>query len=326
MKLLLLFKDLNQQYNLGFNIILFEQEEKSIYKTPNLDEVIDTVGQKIFRQFKVIDYREINGETYYLLTSSKDIIGWVNLKESITIYNKSTEPIKVINSKFDIDEINTILMLELENFDITKTYMSKGFVMLNGNILEAIYSKNKLMGFFNSYDLDHSMKINDQVNVESVKKFYLDSGFSIQAEDINNQKYMNMIDYFPILQIARLKYKGNILWAKFESFNHNRLDRKREDLKEISYTNLLAIHLANSYESERKNSKKIIKELVVENKKLIETVKKNEKYKNNTKELYSSKNNYTYQQLYNRLKNSKLGKIQIAYWKFLNRKRRNKLI
>src|SRR5699024_117894 len=146
-----------------------------------------TVGQKIFRQFKVIDYREINGETYYLLTSSKDIIGWVNLKESITIYNKSTEPIKVINSKFDIDEINTILMLELENFDITKTYMSKGFVIFKWNILKGIYSKNKLMGFFNSYDLDHSMKINDQVNVESVKKFYLDSGFSIQAEDINNQ-------------------------------------------------------------------------------------------------------------------------------------------
>lgn len=324
MKYLLLFKDLNLQYNVGFNIILFEQEEESIYKTAELDEVVGTVGEKIFRQYRVIDYRVINNVIYYLLTNGKELIGWVNLKESITIYNKSVEPVKIINSNFVINEVNTALRLDLQGLDIRKVYMSKGFIILNGHVLEAVYLKNTLKGFMEPNDLDHSRTVNDYVNIQEIENFFVDSGFLIEAEDINNQKDLYMLDFFPKLQIGRYKYKGNVLWAKHERFKHEKLNRLRDSLSDLTYSNLLAIHLANSYKNEEMKAKKIIKELIKENQKLIEITEKNNLSTIEGKQLQVDQKDFLYENLYNKLKNSKLGKIQVAYWRYLSRKRRNK--
>lgn len=318
--LLLLFKDLNQRFNIGFDIILYEQEETSIYKTAELDSVVGTVGQKIFREFKVIDYRVNNKLIYYLLSNKKEIIGWVHLNESLTIYRKAAEPSKILNTSFTTNDINLKLQLNLENFDISKIYMSKSFVIINGEVFEGIYSKNKLMGFFKPEDIDHSRKINEKINVSNVKGFYLDSGFLIKAEEIKNNENMLMIDYFPILQIGRLKYDGNILWAKIPGLKSNKLNRLRQNLTEMSYSDLLAIHLAHSFDEEREKSKKIIKSLLKENKQLIESLNKEER--DNSIYSENSSNTSKYKKLYNNLKTSRLGKIQIAYWRYLERRRK----
>ena len=316
---MLLFRDLNHNYNLSFDVILYEQEETSIYNSANLDSVIGTIGQRIFGQYRVIDYRKIDGKDYYLLTNKQGIIGWTHLNESITLYNKAHEPVKVIEKNFKKNEINTILRLNLESFDINKVYMSKKFILLNGEVLEAIYLKNTLIGFFDPNDLDHSIKINDRIDLIKAEELYLDSGFLIKAEDINKESKVNIVDYFPILKIARLKCKNTILWAEIIDFEHEKLNKENKLLSELSYSNLFAIHLVNSYESEREKSKNIIINLMNENKALLETLEKKEKPKNNCS--YENKN---YKQLYQNLRLSKLGKIQTAYWRYRNRRRRNK--
>lgn len=320
-KLLQLIKDLNQTYNIGFDIILYEQEETSIYESAELNNVIGTVGQKMYREFKVIDYRIINDVIYYLLTNKQGIVGWVHLNESLTIYRKSLEPIKVLNSSFTINEINKKIRLDIEKINVNKIYMSKSFVILNGEVLEGIYAKNTLVGFLNPKDLDHSKKINEKIDVSKINSFYMDSGFLIKAEEIKNKGEMLVIDYFPIIKIARLKYDGNILWAKLVDFTHNKLNRERESLSEMSYSNLLAIHMANSFKDEREKSKRIIKELVKENQKLLETINESGNLKSNYGEASVQNNDSTYKELYDNLKTSKLGKIQIAYWKYLRRRR-----
>lgn len=320
-KQVLLFKDLNHRYNLGFDIILNEQEETAIYKTIELDQVIDTVGQRIFGHYRVIDFREIGGKTYYLLTSKSGIIGWTNLSESITIYKKEIEPVKIFDKIFEINDVNNNLRLDLRNVDINKVYMSKGFIILNGNVLEVLYSKNTLIGFFNPNELDHSLKINDKMNLSNVEEFYLDSGFLTKAEDVKNESLMHVIDYFPNLKIIRLKHKNSLLWAKVNKFEHEKLNRKREQLSDLSYSNLFAIHLAYSYEEDREKAKKVIRSLIDENQSLLETLSNNQT-RNNLE--YTNDNQKNYKTLYQNLKTSKLGKIQIAYWRYLDKRRKNK--
>lgn len=315
---MLLFRDLNNVYNLGFEIILNEQEETSIYKTAIFDQVIGTVGERIYGLYKVIDFREIEDKTYYLISNKNGIVGWVNLINSITLYKKEHEAVKLIDKNYYVDEINHILRFDLVNTDINKVYMSRGFIILNGKVLEAIYLKSVLIGFFSPNDLDHSIKINEKMILDNENDFYLDSGFITKAEDVNKEAAMKIIDFFPNLKIVRVKHKNSILWVKIRDFRHEKLNRQKELLSDLSFNNLFAIHISYSYEQERRKAKDVIKKLIEENKNLLEII--DNKPTLNSDGNHNQKN---YRTLYENLKYSKLGKIQIAYWNYLKR-RRNK--
>ncbi|EKU47784.1 hypothetical protein [Staphylococcus massiliensis] len=306
---MLLLEDLNYQFKIGMQVILYDELDVDVYES--LESAVEAKEEdnKYTGIFSIVDYQKVDNLDYYLISNEKMLLGWIQTNKAPLLFQKVNEPVKFINDDFEFPLINSKLKKKRNTLNPNKAFISKGFTILDDEVYEALFLKEKLIGFFNPDDLDHGVKIMKEVDISQHKNnFYSDSKYENRVDLTTNDELL-MTYHFPKLKVSQFKHDGKRIWLPNHNFNNVMVSSKVFDIKKFNKENLIALHLTGTYNQERKKSKKVIKELIKENKELISGER-------------GSKRNYSkdFEKLYYNLRNSKLGRLQVAYWNFRKKK------
>lgn len=303
--------DFLQKYRKKFDFshhIIVNEKNKSLYKTIDLDEVVGELDQYNGRMLRVISHKVVQGDIYYLLERSKEILGWFQSETSIELYKKNTEMVRVDFENYVTPPLHNLMNIkgDMNLAFKDKRLLSMYYCFFNGEIYEALYANKRFIGWSHSDHLERGVTLKDvegtyikNINSYTVYK-------NSQLEDtvqwtFNEEETVNVSVVFPKSQIFKINQGTRDGWI--QEYNNNQLNifanitSKREELEDI-----LMYDLLKNIEKERNISKNNMIKLLKENLNLQEELtNKSERITRLT-------------QLYNNLKNSKLGKLQTKIW------------
>lgn len=280
-----------------FEILVQENINQNIYNEFDINSSERTLGNLNNQVVRVLGLREIDEEFYALIEFGANIIGWTVLENSIFIHPKKLESVKINFDKFTTPDfnrqvnINKDLVLSLKGRLLT----SKSFIQVDGVQLEMIYLKGKFQGFVYPRDIIRGIDTSDYLNVDESVKLYRDSNLVIDQEPVAEKMKATVTLVFLELNIAKLSTENQTSWVNLDDLDYDtsHLDIKNSHLQE---------NFIQMQTNERKKTKSIIESLL---KRQIELEKNIDKYETRLNRV---------ENLYNNLRNSKLGKIQVAIW------------
>lgn len=289
---------------------------KTYIKTPQLFEVLvrENINQNIYNEFdmninertlgnlnnqvvRVLALREKEDGYYGLIEFGANIIGWTALEDSIFVHPKNHESVKVDFSKFTTPNfnrevnINRDLVLSLKDRLLT----SRSFINIDGSQLEMIYLKSKFQGFVFPEDIIRGISTSDEITIDETVSIYRDSNLVIDQESVSTELRATVTLVFPELNIAKIETENQTSWVKLTEISYS--TRNLERVTDTLYEDFTQMQV-----NERKKTKSIIEALLKRQIELEQDIDKYEKRLDRVKDLYSN------------LKNSKLGKIQVAIW------------
>lgn len=280
-----------------FEILVQENINQNIYNEFDINSSERTLGNLNNQVVRVLGLRKIDEEFYALIEFGANIIGWTVLENSIFIHPKKLESVKINFDKFTTPDfnrqvnINKDLVLPLKGRLLT----SKSFIQVDGVQLEMIYLKGKFQGFVYPRDIIRGIDTSDYLNVDESVKLYRDSNLVIDQEPVAETMKATVTLVFLELNIAKLSTENQTSWVNLDDLDYDtsHLDIKNSHLQE---------NFIQMQTNERKKTKSIIESLL---KRQIELEKNIDKYETRLNRV---------ENLYNNLRNSKLGKIQVAIW------------
>lgn len=280
-----------------FEILVQENINQNIYNEFDINSSERTLGNLNNQVVRILGLREIDGEFYGLIEFGANIIGWTVLENSIFIHPKKLESVKIDFDKFTTPEfnrqvnINKDLVLSLKGRLLT----SKSFIQVDDEQLEMIYLKGKFQGFVYPGDIIRGIDTADHITVDENVKLFRDSNLVIDQEPVAEPIRATVTLVFLELNLAKISTENQTSWVSLDDLDYD------TGYLEV-YTGPLQENFIQMQTNERKKTKSIIESLL---KKQIELEQNIEKYETRLNRVES---------LYNNLRNSKLGKIQIAIW------------
>lgn len=280
-----------------FEILVQENINQNVYNEFDINSSERTLGNLNNQVVRVLGLREIEGDYYGLIEFGANIIGWTVLENSIFIHPKKLESVKIDFDKFTTPEFNRQvnihkdLVLSLKGRLLT----SKSFIQVDGVQLEMIYLKGKFQGFVYPGDIIRGIDTADYINLDENVKLFRDSNLVIDQEPVAETIRATVTLVFLELNLAKLSTENQTSWVSLDE-----LDYDTSSLE--IYKGPLQENFIQMQTNERKKTKSIIESLL---KKQIELERDVEKYETRINRV---------ENLYNNLKNSKLGKIQVAIW------------
>ncbi len=280
-----------------FEVLLQENINQNIYNEFDMTQNERTLGNLNNQVVRIIALREIEAEFYGLLEFGSKIIGWTLLENSIFVHPKKMESVKINFDQFTTPEfnrtvnINKDLVLSLKGRLLT----SKSFINVNEEQLEMIYLKGKFQGFVFPKDIFRGIDTADHIMINEDVMLYRDSNMVINQEPLEESMRATVSLVYPELDIVKLVSENQTSWAKLSDLEYStdHLEKKSDLLQE----NFVQMQI-----NERKKTKSIIESLL---KRQIELENTADQAVNRLERV---------ENLYNNLKNSKLGKIQVAIW------------
>lgn len=298
---------LHETTKLSFDVILVEPEEQPIYKSHKLADVIGTVGEYVYNRVSVIKIQYVYQKKYGLIKLAEHVLGWTEIEASIELKYKPEETVKFKEDVNEIGKLNKLIGKKVQNINPDQVYLSKHFVEFENRVLEAVYKKDKLMGLISPKDLYHAIEIDKRIELDSSIKLFTSSSLKNEADESYYRDTGIIKTVFPELKIAKLKVSKTYFWIELNSDN---LDLPeivtidsfgKEDRKYIS--------IVSYFQQEREQSKNIIKKLIEENMQLLSKDSSYQKLQ-------------SYKKRYFNLRHSKLGNLQVKYWAFRNRRKK----
>ena len=280
-----------------FEVLLQENINQNIYNEFDINSTERTLGNLNNQVVRILGLREIDENFYGLIEFGANIIGWTILENSIFIHPKKLESVKIDFDTFTTPEFNREvnihkdLVLSLKGRLLT----SKSFIEVNGKQLEMIYLKGKFQGFVNPEDIIRGIDTADHINLDENVQLYRDSNLVIDQESVGEAIKATVTLVFPQLNLAKLSTENQTSWVNLDELEYD-----------ASHLNVKTAQLQENFiqmqTNERKKTKSIIESLL---KRQIELEKNIDKYEGRLNRV---------ENLYNNLRNSKLGKIQVAIW------------
>lgn len=280
-----------------FEVLLQENINQDIYNEFDINSNERTLGNLNNQVVRILGLREIDENFYGLIEFGANIIGWTILENSIFIHPKKLESVKIDFDTFTTPEFNREvnihkdLVLSLKGRLLT----SKSFIEVNGKQLEMIYLKGKFQGFVNPEDIIRGIDTADHINLDENVQLYRDSNLVIDQESVSEAIKATVTLVFPQLNLAKLSTENQTSWVNLDELEYD-----------ASHLNVKTAQLQENFiqmqTNERKKTKSIIESLL---KRQIELEKNIDKYEARLNRV---------ENLYNNLRNSKLGKIQVAIW------------
>ncbi|OZT76904.1 SH3-like domain-containing protein [Salinicoccus roseus] len=288
-----------------FQVILREDPEQNVYEEFDVDQRKGTLGKYASSLVTVISVQKINEIYYVLFKSSGEIIGWTAVSESIYVHPKTLESVKVDVDALTPHPINEAL-IEAGSMAIDlrgRLLASKAFIDVDDRRLEALFIKDRLMGFVESGQLHKGRAMSMAYTVPAGTPRYRDSNLSVElpGEDTHHEVEINL--HFPELGILRLTYMNRQYWLEDSA-----IEADLSDVAEALPPVVENVH--KYYEDEREKSKAIIDGLL---RRQVQLEKNLDQSKERLKRVET---------LYSNLKKSKLGRLQTKIWE--RRKRRVK--
>nr|WP_263313761.1 hypothetical protein [Mammaliicoccus sp. Marseille-Q6498] len=312
--------DINNPFissGLSFQIILKEPENQEIFDVDDEQVTVAHVSEYLNKPLKVISVKEIESELYGLIVKSENIIGWTKITNSLKLISKEIDTVKIVNANYSTPEINRELGF---NHDYKllfkdKVFSSRALYQHNGEILEAIFNKGLFVGFVRSKDIDRAIFKKEFIQIDEGTKLYTDSGLTneVTQVDINYNKVETDL-ILKCSKLVRITVNKKKYWIEYHHIlNPEVIDiYTPKDYTHYSELELQQLDIISNFQQERNDSKKTIVRLIKENM----VLEKNAKNAGVKQQHASSQ----YENLYNNLKNSKLGKIQTKYWSWKKRR------
>lgn len=297
-----------------FRILLNENEENFIYKDEMLEEEIEVVGPHNLKIYKVLATRFIDGQLYGYIKGQHEL-GWTKLKSSLYVYNKPDTFVWIKDDKSIQNEVNQKFnMIKWFKSDvINKFLISKGLIKINNQYFEVLYNKKTLLGFIEPKNLDVASRIDIPVNIKKEGEFYLESSLSNKVENVNEDENFNAQIFFPEKGLVKLTSENLIYWTNIKSLNNESQNKLHNESGHYDATKDIELNdVIFNFLEERKKSKKLLISMIKEK---INGIDESSRMTNNSESLNLR---------YKNLKNSKLGQLQIKYWNFRKKWRKNR--
>ena len=280
-----------------FEVLVQENINQNIYNEFDINSSERTLGNLNNQVVRILGLREIDGNFYGLIEFGANIIGWTVLENSIFIHPKKLESVKIDFDKFTTPvfnrqiNINKDLVLSLKGRLLT----SKSFIEADGQQLEMIYLKGKFLGFVYPGHIIRGIDTSDNIMLDESVQLFRDSNLVIDQEPVVETIKATVSLVFPELNLAKLFTENQTSWVNLDELDY--------DTSHLIINNgPLQENFIQLQTNERKKTKSIIESLL---KRQIELEKNIDKYETRLNRV---------EKLYNNLRNSKLGKIQIAIW------------
>lgn len=297
-----------------FKILLNENEHNFIFKDENLEEENGTIGNNNLKVFDVLSTRYIDGELYGYLKGRNEL-GWTKLKNSKYIYSKKETFVFIKDNESIQNKPNQDFnMIKWFKNEVKEKFLtSKGLIKFDDQYYEVVFNKNTLIGFIHPTDLDVGYKIDIPVQINSNGDYYLESSLSNKVENIEDTLSYNAKLFFPKKGLVRVLSDKSNYWTEIRNLKEESQRELYSSIEKYNPLDNIEINdVINNFLSERKKSKSL----------LISLIK--EKINVNTFDSKPTKGDHNLNHRYQNLKNSKLGRLQIKYWKFRKKWRKNR--
>lgn len=287
----------------SYHMLIIEDDAK-LYLDKECQQEIGEMDQYNYKMIKVVTQEKVEGVLTVLIEVKGELAGWFQPKTSIMLYHKPFEHVLVDIPQFKSPEINRLmnngadLSLAFMTYHLTSRY----FTVHNGQQIEALYTGNRFLGFAPSDVLSRSTRLNDEATLTmGMYKVYGspkrdDNGIDVQFDA---EQPVNIVEVFPSQKIVKIKQGVLTGWVDTAALNGVSYN---DTEKALTTEQMMIEHLIETYMTERNNHRTIIKKLVNESMTLRKRLVKIDKSKERTEQLYQN------------LRQSKLGKIQIAIW------------
>lgn len=284
--------------------MLINEEDAKLYIDKECQQEIGDLSDLNYKMIKVVTQHQVDGELTVLLEQKGELIGWFRPIQSIMLYHKAFEHVIVDLPNFKSPAINRLMKNGADLTLAFKTYQltSRYFTIYDGQQIEALYTGNRFLGFAPSSTLSRSVKIPNEetrLNLTMFKTYASAKRDETLDIQFDAEQPVRALEIFPHHHIVKIKQGALTAWVDKEALQ--KLDFHAAE-KKWTTEEMMIEHIVQTYMTERKNHQTIIKKMVNESMSLRNQVVKLSQRKARTEQLYEN------------LKQSKLGKIQVAIW------------
>ncbi|WZE73738.1 hypothetical protein QA538_03815 [Macrococcus sp. CCM 2573] len=295
---------LNNNMRLLDYILVNESDDNGIYADQQMTDVIGKVKDYNNKIVKVVAFHE-EDRNKVLIEYKQVLAGWIELKESIPLFNKPNEKIEVDYEKFYSPAINKVINkngdynLYFQRYQVFSRY----YAFYDDELLEAIFRKNTFVAFAPSHVLDRMCFVDSttklkQQNIDIYATSKLDELISIEQFDLSQEVHVQAV--FPNLKRAQIRQNEITGWVSTEALEDINLSQEyRHNLDEHF---IIQQHNEYKYIDEQAKVKMILSKLLNENINLEKKLKKQRDISRRVLNRYAN------------LRNSKLGKMQLFIW------------
>ncbi|WP_244625433.1 hypothetical protein [Macrococcoides canis] len=295
---------LNNNMKLLDYILVNENAENDIYADQQMTEAIGKVKDYNNKIVKVIGFLEEDSNK--VLIEYKEVLaGWIELKDSIPLFNKPNEKVEVEYEKFYSPSINKLINkngdynLYFQRYQVFSRY----YAFYEDELLEAIFRKNTFVAFAPSHVLDRVrfVDVNSKLKKQNID-IYATSKLDeiIGAEQLDLSQEVKVQAVFPNLKRAKIRQNEITGWVSTEVLEDINISHENQNSLDEHY--IIQQHNEYKYINEKEKIKIIISKLLNEN---ISLEKKLKKQRDVSKRILKR---------YANLRNSKLGKLQLLIW------------
>lgn len=295
---------LNNNMRLLDYILVNESDDNGIYADQQMTDLIGKVKDYNNKIVKVVAFLEEDSKKV-LIEYKQVLAGWIELQNSIPLFNKPNEKIEVDYEKFYSPAINKIINkngdynLYFQRYQVFSRY----YAFYDDELLEAIFRKNTFVAFAPSHVLDRmcfvdsTTKLKQQnINIYATSK--LDELISVKQLDLSQEVQVQAV--FPNLKRAKIRQNEITGWVSTEVLEDINLSPERRHSLDEHF--IIQQHNEYKYIDEQAKVKMILSKLLNENINLEKKLKKQRDISRRVLNRYAN------------LRNSKLGKMQLLIW------------
>src|SRR5699024_2878665 len=270
-------------YNYSRQFILVEDQDKKIRKRVNSDVELIDIDDYLWKVITTISMQSFEGKVYHLIQHEDKKLGWIELEDSIQILRFPAQHYKVIEERFNNNEINSNMNIEKDFISHFKGKLLniKSQIIYNDEIYYSVFIKDKFHGFHHHSMLDPMRECDIEIDKDQLDdniQLYKVSNLTKPVEGEYDIEALKLISVFQEAKVgkARVNQQDNF-WIDLESIDNLTLNLGEEGQKSIEELKLDDIFY--SINSERKKSKEIVKTVL--NAKDLLNDKKNKKIDSN---------------------------------------------
>ncbi len=294
---------LNNNMRLLDYILVNEHDDNNIFADQQMTDVIGKVKDYNNKIVKVVAFLE-EDRNKVLIEYKQVLAGWIELQDSIPLFNKPNEKIEVDYEKFYSPAINKVINkngdynLYFQRYQVFSRY----YAFYDDELLEAIFRKNTFVAFAPSHVLDRVRLVDStttlkQQNIDIYATSKLDE---LIAEQFDLSQEVHVQAVFPNLKRAQIRQNEMTGWVSTEVLEDINLSPERRHITDEHF--IIQQHNEYKYIDEQAKVKMILSKLLNEN---INLEKKLKKQRDISRRILNR---------YANLRNSKLGKMQLFIW------------
>ncbi|QCT74490.1 hypothetical protein [Macrococcoides canis] len=280
--------------------LIIESEGTYIYSDKERTHHIGDISDYNYSILKAISIDDTDGHITVLLQSGSMLIGWVELQDSLLLYRKQHEQVEIDLTQYKTSELS-LLIDDKKDYQLAfnaYNLSSRFYCFYKGERMEVIYKGKNMLAIVESKYVAHQVALEvEDVTIEQTI-VYSSSKFNeaLDQHYFDFNRPFTIIAAYPELGRLKVKQGERTGWISNSAASYSvQIDEKSDETIYSEHMNYCYIH-------ETELTQSVVKRLLNENISL------------RNKLIKASEQRDRIETLYQNLKKSKLGSIQVKIW------------